>query len=396
MSNESISPEAIQEQVNRLLPELIDFREDLHRHPELSWQEHRTTDKIQEKLAAHGLKHFRRVIDTGGIVDFEFKKDAPYVLLRADIDALPLQDEKQVTYRSRNEGVCHACAHDVHTTTALGTALAIQALKPDLSHNLRFVFQPAEEPIPSGAPEMIANGALEDVAYALGMHMEPRIPLNTIGLTAGRVNMQSIRIDLTLKGPGGHSARPSDTADLVWIASRIVQDSYQIIYREVNLMDNTVVLTFTEIHAAQGYNVIPGELKLTGTIRLADPAKKLVFYERFRKLLKHLEDETGCTIDLNIQEGSEPILNDKGVIDQLTDATLNGFWLPVGIDANFRTPGTDDFSHYVKDIPGAYVRFGVGTEQHTATLHEGLFDVPKEVINIAVSFFTYQLLNFKP
>ena len=395
MSKSDITQAAIQQEVKRLLPELIEFREDLHRHPELSWQEFRTTEKIGEKLAAHGLSNFKRIIDTGGTLDLEFKKGAPYILLRGDIDALPLQDEKQVPYRSQNEGICHACAHDVHTTTALGTALAIKALKPDLDHNLRFVFQPAEEPIPSGAPQMIAHGALEDVACALGMHMEPRIPLNTIGLTAGRVNMQSIRIDLTLKGPGGHSARPSDTADLLWIASRIIQDSYQIIYREVNLMDNTVVLTFTEIHAAQGYNVIPGELTLTGTIRLADPAKKLVFYERFRKLLAHLESESGCTIDLNIQEGSEPILNDKHVIDQLTEATVNGFWMPVGIDANFRTPGTDDFSHYVKDIPGAYIRFGVGTEKHTATLHEGLFDVPKEVINIAVSFFTYQLLNFK-
>ena len=259
--------------INTLYPDLVNIREDLHRHPELSWEEHQTTERIAKALSLPGIPPLERITPTGGKIDFVFREGAPFILLRADIDALPIQDEKSVPYRSTRNGVSHACGHDAHTTTVIGVGRALAQLPP-LPYNLRLVFQPAEEPIPSGAPTMIEAGVLQDVVAALGMHMEPRLPLGTISITPGWVNMQSIRLDLVLHGKGGHSARPNETADLLWIASRIIQESYQSVYRQINLLDTTVVLTFTEIHAAQGYNVIPRELHLTGTLRLSDPHKK--------------------------------------------------------------------------------------------------------------------------
>ncbi len=371
---------------------LVEFREELHRNPELSWQEFQTTTRIKSFLSQHGIDQFASPLETGGIVDFKFKENAPFILLRADIDALPLQDEKNTPYCSQNPGVCHACAHDAHTAVMAGVAIALNKVKPPLPCNLRFVFQPAEEPIPSGAPEMIKKGVLNNVRYVLGLHMEPRLPLGTISLTPGWINMQSNRLDLTLNGPGGHSARPHETADLLWIASRIIQDSYQIVYRELNLLDSAVILTFTAIEAGQGYNVIPNQLKLTGTLRLSDEKKKADFLTRFKKLLAHYESETGCQIQFTIQHGSPAIYNDPELIEKLKSVLQNKFELPFKLVSNFRTPGGDDFSYYCKDIPGAMVKIGVRTDQMTASLHEGKFDVPPESIKNAVLFFLHQIV----
>ena len=305
----NISLRQLQFIVDEIFDDLITFREDLHQHPELSWQEHRTTEKIGTYLSRFSDAPFRRIIETSGIWDYIVDPKLPYILLRADIDALPIQDKKEVHYRSQEKGICHACAHDVHTTLIVGVAQLLQKLNPQLLFNVRCVFQPAEEPIPSGAPKMIANGALEDVVLALGMHMEPRLPIGTIDLTEGWINMQSIRLDLELSGSGGHSARPHEAADLLWTASRIIQNSYQMVYRKLDLRDSQVILTFTEINAKQGYNVIPNRLSLTGTVRLSDAKKKVDFLNQFKTYLSHLENETGAKIQLKITEGSPAIHN---------------------------------------------------------------------------------------
>ncbi len=379
--------------VNEIFDELIEFRQDLHSHPELSWQEFRTTEKIAEKLAAHGIDSFQRPLETGGYVDIVFDENAPFVLIRADIDALPLQDKKEVSYRSRNEGVCHACAHDAHTTTVLGVALAAHRLDRKMPYNFRFVFQPAEEPIPSGAPKMIATGVLKDVKYALGMHMEPRLPLGTLGLADGWVNMQSNRLDITLRGAGGHSARPSEAADLLWIASRMIQDSYDLVYRKIDLRDSPVVLTFTEISAGQGYNIIPNELKLTGTLRISDPVKDEQFIAHFERFLTHLEEENHCKIELKKTNGAPAIYNEPDLMQQLRQNVEKDFWISQDIDNDFRTPGGDDFSYYSAAVPGAMVRIGVKTDTMSAGLHDGDFDVHPEAIRNAVSFFLHQLYH---
>jgi amidohydrolase len=386
----------LQENIAAVFDQIVEFREDLHRHPELSWQEFRTTEKIKELLQNNGILNLSTPLETGLVADVIFNPGAPFVLLRADIDALPLLDEKDTPYRSQNTGLCHACGHDAHTATMAGVTLALNRLNTSLSFNVRFVFQPAEEPIPSGAPKMIEAGVLENVRYAFGLHMEPRLPLGSIGLTPGWINMQSIRLDLTLEGSGGHSARPHETADLIWIASRIIQDSYQIMYRDINLLDSAVILTFTEIEARQGYNVIPNKLTLTGTLRLSDPQKKNIFLERFQQRLNSLENESGCRINFQYQEGAPAIYNDPDLISLLQQNLLEDFGMPFELHTNFRTPGGDDFSHYCQYVPGAMVRFGVRTEQMTCSLHEGKFDVHPEALKLAVYFFLHQLTKLRP
>ena len=395
MANRLPSIAGLQSGVDGVFERIIEFRKDLHRHPELSWQEFRTTQKIKEMLQEFGVAKISAPLETGLIADFVFDPAAPFILLRADIDALPLRDEKKAPYRSQNPGVCHACAHDAHTAVMLGTALVLQKQKISLPFNLRFVFQPAEEPIPSGAPKMIEAGALENVCYALGLHMEPRLPLGSIALTPGWVNMQSIRLDLILSGPGGHSARPHESADLIWIASRIVQDGYQMVYRGINLLDSAVILTFTEIEARRGYNVIPNKLTLTGTLRLSDPQKKDIFLNRFKKRLKQLENETGCKILFEYREGAPAIYNEPQFIKRLQQNLQEDFWLPAQLVTDFRTPGGDDFSYYCQEIAGAMVRFGVRTVNMTSSLHEGSFDVHPEAIRLAIAFFLHEITKLE-
>lgn len=381
--------------LKELSPLLRTFREDLHRNPELSWKEFRTTDKIYEALSSAGYSLLSRPLETGVVADYIVDSDKPFILMRADIDALPIQDQKDVSYASQITGVCHACAHDVHTTVMLGVALAVQRLQPKLNANLRFVFQPAEEPIPSGAPEMVKTGVMEGVSHALGLHMEPSLPVGHVTLAPGFINMQSIRLDLTLKGAGGHSARPHETADLLWIASRIIQDGYGMMYRGFNHLDTTVILTFTEINAAQGYNVIPNELTLTGTLRLADPLKKDIAIQRLKKLFRTLEEENDCQIDCSIKEGSPAIYNDPDLVKVLDDRLKESFWHSMEVIKEHRTPGGDDFSHYSKRVPSAMIKFGSKTETMTASVHEGLFDVPVEAIQLATAFFLHQVLAWE-
>ncbi len=393
MSKKLPSVRDMKETIETIFSNIVDFRETLHRDPELSWQEFRTTQKIEDFLRTHDITAIRKPLDTGLIVDFVYDETAPFVMLRADIDALPIQDKKDVPYRSQNNGVCHACGHDAHTATMIGVALGLQKLQPPLPHNVRIVFQPAEEPTPSGSPQMIKAGALENVRAVLGLHMEPRLPLGTLGLAAGWVNMQSDRLDIELHGTGGHSARPNETADLLWIASRIIQDSYQKIYRGLNLRDTPVILTFTEINAGQGYNIIPTDLKLTGTLRFSDPNKREIFMERFKNYLKFLEKDNGCEIKLTHTEGSPAIFNNGDLMNQLIQHLRSDFWMPVKQDTEFRTPGGDDFSRYCQVIPGAMVRIGVRTKSTQASLHDGAFDIPAEALKIATAFFLYQTIR---
>ena len=393
MSQQTAQFQTLAELTDQLYPEVVAFREELHRFPELSWQEHETINRIERKLRDHGITNISRPLETALVVDFVYDPAAPFVMLRADVDALPIQDEISAPYRSQVPGVCHACGHDGHTAIVLGTALAIHKAKITLPYNLRFVFQPAEEPSDSGAPKMIEKGVLEGVKAALGMHLEPRLPLGTFGLASGWVNMRSDRVDIELSGPGGHSARPSETADLLWIAAKIIQDSYQLVYRGVDMRDSPVVLTFTEIKAGQGYNIIPKDLQMTGTLRFADVTKQAKFLERFRHYLEYLAGDNGCSIELRVKNGAPAIYNDPKLTGRLIENVDHLFWLPADINTEFRTPGGDDFSYYLNHVPGVMVRIGVRTEKTKASLHEGTFDIPAEALKNGVAFFVCQLTN---
>lgn len=383
--------ERLREVVDTLYPELVTIRRHLHQHPELSWKEIETTAFIEETLRRQGVLPFRRPLKTGGYVDFVYSAEAPFLLFRADIDALPIQDLKTVPYRSKNEGVCHACGHDVHTTVVLGLALALKQLNFPPRYNVRLVFQPAEEPIPGGASKMVTTGILEGVRYVFGLHVEPRLPVGSISLTAGWVNMQSIRLDLRFQGRGGHSARPQDSADLISVAARFIQESQLQVARQRSTHRVPAVLTFTEISAGEGYNSIPSQLRLTGTLRVADSHQKRQILQDIRELLSYFRKRVGCRIKLQFTEGSPAVVNHPELIQQLKANLEEDFWLPAQIAQDFRSTGGDDFGFYTERLPGAMIRFGSRQGDRVSELHTGNFDIGEEVIRYGVSFFLHQI-----
>lgn len=384
----------IRKHIDHLYPRLKGFREDLHRHPELSWKEFRTTQKIEVMLKQHGLKNFNKPLETGGYIDFVYGDKLPILLLRADIDALPIQDKKRKRHASQNKGVCHACGHDVHTSIILGLALLISRMKLTLPFNLRFVFQPAEETIPNGAEKMIEAGILEGVKHAIAIHVEPRLEFGTVALTPGWVNMQSVRLEVLLSGKGGHSAYPHKAADLIWIASRLIQDSYQMIYREFDLLKTPLIVSFTEIEAGQGYNIFPSRLRLAGTLRTADSEAKDRFYRKLKILTNSLENETGAAVKVSVIEGAPPVLNDTGLITRLQERAtdvIGARGVIKKIVTDFRSPGGDDFGNYSQRLPSALIRFGFAKKGYNSLLHTDTFDVPPELIKTAIAFLAHQI-----
>jgi amidohydrolase len=382
-------------QIDKLFPFLKKFREDLHKYPELSWNEFRTTQKIEEALASSEIKNFIKPLETGGYVDFVNQSGASFVLFRADIDALPITDLKDVPYASIYPGICHACGHDVHTTIILGLLLLMKNLKPDLSFNLRFVFQPAEEPIPGGASKLIPKGILNDVKHAIGIHVDPRIEEGVVSISPGWINMQSIRLNILLSAKGGHSAYPHKTADLVWIASRIVQDSFQIVYREFDILKNPIILTFTEINAGEGYNIIPSSLKLTGTLRVSDMETKTTFLKKLESLLEAFGSESKIRFNLEVSEGAPPVVNDQNLVEKFMNTHSNSLLKHIKIMKDLRSPGGDDFGYYSTKRPSVLIRFGIAKEGFDSALHTGNFDVDSNVIKIALRYLSYQLLNLE-
>ncbi|GAB4369704.1 MAG: M20 peptidase aminoacylase family protein [Calditrichia bacterium] len=380
--------------VEEIFNQLVDLRRKLHRFPELAWQEYQTTEKLLSFLHEHNISNIRRLRETGLVAEIGADESKPIVLLRADIDALPIAERKSVDYASQNAGICHACGHDVHMTISCGVLLILQEFVNELPVNVRVVFQPAEEPIPSGAPRVIEQGVLKKVQAALGMHVEPALDLGTIGLTEGWVNAQSIRLDWELKGSGGHSARPQLASDPLRAGTRLVQDAYKLAHRRWNRPDRPVVLTFTRFTSSDAYNAIPETARLTATLRLTDVKVKTRIFESLFELSRKIESDTGVKFSFHVKEGAPPVVNHPALVRQLCQKWQDVQGSDAQIEMDFRSLGGDDFGWYSREVPSALIRFGIGTRSQTPQLHTGFFDVPEDVIRIAVRFFTWQFLSW--
>jgi len=329
------------------------------------------------------------------VAELPSRSGHPTVALRADIDALPVPDEKDVPYRSQNEGICHACGHDVHTAVMCGVAALLNRLETPLPVNVRFLFQPAEEPIPSGAPRFIEAGVLEGVDSIWGLHMEPSLPLGTVGLTRGWVNAQSIRLEWKLRGSGGHSARPHLTANPITAGAALLMQASQQATSEWNQPDKPVVLAFTRFISGESYNVIPKEAAITATLRITDPEAKAPLLEKLASLTRHIAGGSEVEAEFTYHAGAPPVINHPDIVGKfirnLEQSGLGEF----RIERNFRSMGGDDFGWYAQALPAALVRFGIASEGKEAPgLHTGKFDVLEEVIKLAVLFFVIQVLNW--
>jgi amidohydrolase len=372
--------------IGRLAPtfeqELIALRRDLHAHPELGRAEVRTTRLIRARLERAGLAPRTLPGGTGLVCDIEGKDPSVVIALRGDLDALPIVDEKDVPYRSTVAGVCHACGHDVHTVVVLGAGLALAKIAEAgrLPGTVRLIFQPAEEQLPGGALDVIATGALDNVERIFAVHCDPRTDVGLVALRAGSITAAADFIGVRVFGPGGHTARPHLTADLVFALSKIVTELPAALSRRVDPRSG-LSLVWGRVSAGAAANAIPQTGHVEGTVRCLDAAAWHVAPQLLEELVQGLARMYGVTAEVDYRRGVPPVVNDHetiGLLDHVARAVL-------GEDAVTWTEqslGGEDFAWYLEKVPGALARLGVRRpgDADARDLHQGAFDVDERAI----------------
>ncbi|MGY1857112.1 amidohydrolase [Modestobacter sp. SYSU DS0290] len=361
--------------------ELVAVRRHLHAHPELGFAEHETTAHLEQRLSAAGLRPRRLRSGTGLVCDVTGDPDGPVVVLRADIDALPLADLKDVPYRSTREGLCHACGHDVHTTVLLGVALALAA-QEHLPGTVRCVFQPAEEQVPGGGLAVVDEGVLAGATRAFALHCDPSLPVGRVGLRTGAITAACDRVEVTLTGPGGHTARPQLTVDLVHALGRVVTEVPGLLSRVVDPR-SSLSLVWGSVSAGVAANAIPQTGTLRGTLRVLDRSVWNEAEELVRRLVTEVATGSGAGVSIEYVRGVPPVVNDPRSVALLRGAAIE----TVGGDGVVQSPqsmGGEDFGWFAEVLPIALARLGTAGDGPPLDLHRGTFDVDEQAIGVGV------------
>jgi amidohydrolase len=369
--------------------EFIEFRRDLHAHPELAFNEHRTTRRVALRLAAAGLRPVILPKGTGLLVDIGSEQapytERPVVALRADMDALPMADVKDVPYRSTVPDACHACGHDVHTTVLLGAGLflAEQAAAGLLPGRVRLVFQPAEEAA-GGALDVIAAGGIASVGRIFALHCDPRLDAGQLGVRSGAITAACDKIAVRVSGPGGHTARPHLTADLVYALGKILTEVPAALSRRVDPR-SSLSLVWGRVNAGTVANAIPDEGIAEGTVRCLDDEAWHTAPDLLKGLIDAVASSYGVNAELSYQRYVPPTVNDQASAAMISAAALD----VLGAGSVVQTPqslGGEDFAWYLESIPGALARLGTRVPGTTVThdIHQPTFDVDERAIGVGI------------
>lgn len=360
--------------------DVIGWRRSIHAHPELSRQEVVTTELVMSALADLGLSPRRLPMGTGVVCDLG-PADGLRIALRADMDALPVTEHTGLSFASGVDGVSHACGHDAHTAILLGVA-ALLASVDALPVGVRLIFQPAEEVMPGGALDAVAAGVLEGVSRIFALHCDPRLPVGTVGLRAGPLTSAADHIDLTLHSPGGHTSRPHLTADLVYAMGTVITGLPGVLSRRVDPRSGTVMV-WGAAHAGNAANAIPQEGRLRGTVRTGDHATWAELEPLVRNVIGQLVAPLGVSYDLAYFRGVPPVVNDELAIAMLARsvAAID----PAAVVDTPQSPGGEDFSWYLEQVPGAMARLGVWDGRGPQVdLHQPNFDLDERALLIGV------------
>ena len=369
-----------------LREELQERRRDFHKHPELSFQETRTAGIVADELRSLGLEVQTGVGQTGVVGILDGANDGPTVLVRADMDALPIAEETGAEYASVNEGVMHACGHDGHTTIALGVAKLLAGQRDLLQGRVKFVFQPAEE-IGAGAKAMCVDGVLTDPRpdVTLGLHLWNTMPVGTIGIASGPTFAAVSSFEITVTGRGGHGALPHETRDPIVAAAQLVGALQTICSREVPAAER-VVLSVTTFNAGSASNIIPQEAKLTGTLRTFRPEMRELATRRFYEICAGIGSALGCKIDAHMQHITEPVMNDAATTERVR-AAIQRATPETQLDLDERTMGGEDVGLFMTDIPGTYYLVGSANAERGLNFghHHPRFDIDEDCLPLGVA-----------
>ena len=368
-----------------LYDKLVAVRRELHRYPELSGQEARTATVISRFLHELGIPHRTNVAGHGVVADIHGKSGVPCVVLRADTDALPIQEETGLEFASAHTGVMHACGHDGHTTMLLGAA-ALLSREKGLPAPVRLIFQPAEEK-GIGAIAMIQEGALSGAGLVFGGHLDRHYRPGTIVVSEGPVNASSDNFAIEIIGQGAHGARPHESIDAVVVGSLMIMALQTIVSREIDPARPSVV-SVGQFHAGTAPNVIAGQAKLEGTVRAQDPAVRRQLLSSVRRIAESIAQLHGAKIHVTVTEGTPPLVNDAVMAGLARQAAIEAVGEANVLPLKTANMGAEDFSYYLEKIPGAYVRFGSqvpGREGYPA--HSSKFDFDEEALAVGAVYY---------
>ena len=372
-------------------PAFIDIRHHLHAHPELSYKEFETSALIQKKLSEWNIP-FEIKATTGVIGLIKGKNpDKKVIALRADMDALPIREENNVSYKSQNDGVMHACGHDVHTSILLGASKILNELKNEWEGTVKLIFQPGEERNPGGASLLIKEKVLDNPApqAIFGLHVHPGLETGKLSFRSGMVMASADELYITIKGKGGHAAAPHTTTDTILIASQLVVALQQIISRSRNPFSPSV-LSITSVQGGHTTNVIPSEVKMMGTFRAMDESWRFKAHELIRKITTELVHSLGAEVDLHIDVGYPVVYNNE----QLNGIARTKAEEYMGKENVLETEirmGSEDFGYYTQVIPGCFYRLGVMNIEKgiVSGVHTPTFDVDESAIGIGMGIMAW-------
>jgi len=371
------------EEAARLGPALSGIRRTLHQHPEMGGAEETTAALITGVLESLGLPTTTGVAGHGVVAVVDGEQPGPTVCLRADMDALGIQDEKRVAYRSRVANTTHACGHDAHTTIGLGAAILLTHLAPHLAGRVKLLFQPAEEVIGHGANEMVAAGVMDDpkVDAIFGLHCQPHLHVGEVAVCHGVMMAAGDFFTIDIEGQSGHAARPHEAIDTVLVAAQAVCALHAIIPRRISPHTPTV-LTVGAIHAGISANVIPGRATLTGTVRTLANDARLRVREVMEQVLDGVCRAMGAHFTLDYQVGAPPVVNDPALTDLLAAAAAKVVGKEGVTEVDLPSMGGEDFSCYQEVVPGSYFRLGTANDDPAThhPLHHACFDLDERAL----------------
>ena len=376
--------------------EIIAIRRHLHQYPELSNKEFKTSEFIVSKLTEYGIPYEKGIFKTGIVGLIKGKNpDSKVIALRADMDALPVKEINKVDYKSKNAGVMHACGHDVHMASLLGTAKILNEIKNDFEGSVKLIFQPAEELIPGGAKFMIEEGVLKnpDVDKVIGQHVFPELEVGKIGMKTGKYMASTDEINITVKGKGGHAAMPHLIIDPIFVASQIIISLQQIVSRNAPFTIPTV-LSFGRFIADGTYNVIPDEVILKGTFRTFDEKWRAEALQKITKIAESIAQGAGAECDVNISHGYPYLVNDKDFTEESFQHAIEYLGKENVVELDFRMTG-EDFSYFSQEVPGCFYRVGTANPAKGigSNLHKPDYNVDEDCLETGMGVMAWITVN---
>jgi amidohydrolase len=383
----TITTDRLDQEVNKVKEEVIKWRRYLHKNPELSFHEEKTAGFVYETLESFGHLVLSRLTKTSVVARLIGDKPGKVLAIRADMDALPIQEENDFEFTSNNPGVMHACGHDGHTAMLLGTAKILSGLKDQIHGEVRFLFQHAEELAPGGAQEMVDAGVMDGVDAVIGSHLWSPLEMGKIGVIYGPMMAAPDTFWITIYGKGGHAALPHQTIDSIAVGAQVVTNLQHIVSRNTDPLDQ-LVISVTQFTGGTAFNVIPGSVQICGTVRSFDEAVRDSAPKLMERVVRGISEAHGATYDFKYELGYRPVINDHEITKVMEETVREVFGVET-LDLMKPNMGGEDFSAFQQKAPGSFFYIGAGNHEKGIIYphHHPRFTIDEDALEYGVKMF---------